>query len=78
MAMNSRAIGERLTTAAKLPGRALCVFGSDEPSEGSVPLGKVDRCVARALYKMALVEGTPPVHFGAEAKAGICPGGQGW
>jgi hypothetical protein len=78
MVMGARTIGETLTRAARLPGRALCVFGSDDLSEGSVPLGKVDRCVARALYKMALLHETPPVHFGAEAKAGICPGGQGW
>jgi hypothetical protein len=34
--------------------------------------------VARAIYNMSLRASTPPVHFGADAKGGICPGGQGW
>ncbi len=78
MSMNARSIGEKLTQALRLPGRAVCVFGTDNVPQGSVPISKVDRCIARAVFKVSMDERTPAVHFGAEAKAGICPGGQGW
>jgi len=76
--MDSRTIGKKLAEAARLPGRAVCVFGSDAPPAGSVPLAEVDRCIARTVYKISIGRDSPPVYFGAEAKAGICPGGQGW
>ncbi len=76
--MNAKTIGEKLTQAARLPGRALCVFGSDTLSEESTHIAKVNQCMARAIYKIALEKRAPSVYFGAEAKAGICPGGQGW
>lgn len=76
--MDARTIGEKLTQAARLPGRALCVYGSEELPEGSVQIAKVDQCVARAVYKLTMMPNGPPVHFGVEAKNGICPGGQGW
>lgn len=41
-------------------------------------LSKVDRCVARAIYKLAMRSETPAMHYGATAKEGICGGGQGW
>ena len=76
--MNAKAIGEKLTQVARLPGRTVCVFGTEDLPNGSTPIAKVDQCMARAIYKIAMEKHTPPVYFGAEAKAGICPGGQGW
>jgi hypothetical protein len=76
--MDAAMIGRRLSEAARLPGRAVCVYGSDEIPEGSVQLSKVDRCVARAIYKLSMVPETPAMHYGATAKEGICGGGQGW
>ena len=76
--MHAKTIGKKLTQAARLPGRAVCVFGSEDPQEGSVQIAKVDRCLARTVYKISSEEDTPPVYFGAEASAGMCPGGQGW
>lgn len=76
--MDAKTIGEKLTRAARLPGRAVCVFGSEDPSEGAVQVAKVDRCVARAIYKISLERHNPPVYFGTAARAGMCPGGQGW
>ncbi len=78
MAMNARTIGAKLTQAGKLPGRAVCVFGSEDLPQDSVQISKIDRCIARAVYKISMKGDTPPVHFGTEAKAGMCPGGQGW
>lgn len=78
MHMDSRTIGKKLADAARLPGWAVCVFGSETPPAGSVALSEVDRCIARTVYKISTGEDTPPVYFGADSKAGICPGGQGW
>ncbi len=76
--MKAKTIGEKLTQASRLPGRAVCVFGSEDLPNGSTQIAKVDQCMARAIYKLAMEKHTPPVHFGADAKAGICPGGQAW
>jgi hypothetical protein len=76
--MNAKTIGKKLTRAARLPGRAVCVFGSEDPQQGSMKIANVDRCLARTVYKISSEEHAPPVYFGAEAKAGMCPGGQRW
>ena len=76
--MNAKTIGQKLTQAARLPGRAVCVFGSEDPQPGSVKTANVDRCLARAVYKISLEEHAPPIYFGAQTKAGMCPGGQRW
>jgi hypothetical protein len=78
MVSDARVIGERLTHAARLPGRVVCVVGSDEPLKGTVQLGKVDRCIARVVYMLAMKKEMAPVYFGTTAKQGLCPGGQGW
>ncbi len=76
--MNAKAIGEKLTAAGRLAGRAVCVIGGEDPFPGAVHLGKVDRCIARAVYKLAMDPGTPPMSYGAESREGICGGGQMW
>ena len=70
--MDTRAIGEKLTAAGRLAGRAVCVIGGEDPFPGSVHLKQVDRCVARAIYKLAMVSGTPPISYGADSKEGTC------
>ncbi|MBI0582915.1 MAG: DUF169 domain-containing protein [Methanomassiliicoccus sp.] len=78
MIMSVRDIGEKLTTAGKLAGRAVCVIGGEDPFPGAVHLGKVDRCVARAIFDLAMDADAPPMTYGADQKGGICPGGQLW
>lgn len=78
MAMSARSIGEKLTLAGRLAGGAVCVIGGNDPFPGSVRLKEVDRCVARAIYKLAVVPTTPPISYGADSKEGTCPGGQMW
>ena len=78
MALSARSIGEKLTSAGRLAGGAVCVIGGNDPFPGSVHLKEVDRCVARAIYKLATVPGTPPISYGADSKEGTCPGGQMW
>ena len=78
MAMSARSIGEKLTSAGRLAGGAVCVIGGNGPFPGSVHLKEVDRCVARAIYKLAVMPGTPPISYGVDSKEGTCPGGQMW
>ncbi|MCE5297269.1 MAG: DUF169 domain-containing protein [Euryarchaeota archaeon] len=78
MKMDAKIVGERLTRISHLPGRALFVFGSENVRKESVQISKVDRCMARAVYKISMDGHAPPVYFGPDARTGICPGGQGW
>ena len=71
-------IGKRLVEAFHLDCRPVCVFGTEDITEGKVPLGKVDRCVARAIYTLSANKETPAIYFGKEAREGVCGGGQGW
>ena len=54
------------------------MIGGEDPVPGAVHLGKVDRCVARAIFKLAMDPKVPPMSYGADAKEGICGGGQVW
>jgi hypothetical protein len=76
--MSAKVIGEKLTSAGRLAGRAVCVIGGEDPFPGSVRLKEVDRCVARAIYKLAMDAGVPPISYGADSREGTCPGGQMW
>jgi hypothetical protein len=76
--MTAAEIGKRLAEAFHLKCRPLCVFGTEDITDGMVPLGKVDRCVARAIYTLSAKEDTPAFYFGKEAREGVCGGGQGW
>ncbi len=76
--MAATEIGKRLVEAFQLNCRPVCVFGTDDMAEGKVPLGKVDRCVARAIFALSAKKDTPAFYFGKEAREGVCGGGQGW
>lgn len=76
--MIANEIGKGLVDALHLNCRPVCVFGTDDITDGMVPLGKVDRCVARAIYTLSAKEDTPAFYFGKEAREGVCGGGQGW
>jgi hypothetical protein len=78
MTMSARSIGEKLTSAGRLAGGAVCVIGGYDPFPGSVHLKHVDRCIARAIYKLAMDPTIPPISYGADSKEGTCPGGQMW
>lgn len=71
-------INERFERFARLERRPLFVLGSDEMPEGAVPLGRVDRCVARALLKSASDRSFPPMVVGEDVREKCCPGGLIW
>ncbi len=76
--MSSTDIGKIFEEAFRLKCRPVCVFGTEDIRTGAVPLGKVDRCVARAIFVLASRSDIAPFYLGKEAKEGVCGGGQGW
>lgn len=70
-------LGNKLTKAGRLKLRPLCVYGTDEIPEGTVPSYTVDRCVAKAIYTSALFEEMPPLYVEAGHEQ-CCIGGIVW
>lgn len=70
-------LGEKLVQAGRLKLRPLCVYGTDELPINAVPSYKVDRCIAKAVYKSALFEETPPIYI-ETAHEQCCGGGLVW
>ena len=71
-------INDRFERFAHLKRRPLFVLGSDDIPPGSVPMGRVDRCVARALLKNASDRTLPPLVIGQDVRERCCPGGLIW
>jgi hypothetical protein len=70
-------IGRRLENAGRLRAKSLCVFGADAVPDDAEPMGKINRCVAKAVLHIAM-KGGPAGFLGDEALGGCCPGGQSW
>lgn len=71
-------VGGRFERYLRLESRPLFVLGVDSRPDGAVPMGKVDRCLAKALFTSATDRTTPPLVIGPDVKEGCCPGGQTW
>ncbi len=71
-------IGKRLSLAGRLQIRPVCAYGSEKIPSGAVPLTTVSRCVARAIFTMAVNEEMPPIYVGSDTLEGCCPGGVSW
>ncbi|EJG07062.1 MAG: DUF169 domain-containing protein [Methanofollis liminatans] len=69
-------IGGRLAEAFRLSAAPLAVCGSEEVPADAVPLPSVHRCIAVAMYRMAMgAADAPALYLDEEANAGCCPGG---
>ncbi|MFB0562804.1 MAG: DUF169 domain-containing protein [Candidatus Lokiarchaeia archaeon] len=71
-------IGKRLSQAGRLKVRPLCVYGSEKIPNGAVPLNSINRCIARAIFNMAVNEDTSPLYIGNDILEECCPGGVTW
>ena len=71
-------ISERFERYFHLERRPLFVSGAEEMPEGAIPMGQVDRCVARELIMGASDRTIPPMVIGKEVKERCCPGGLMW
>lgn len=67
-------IGRRLVQAGGMSTKPLCVHGADEIEAGWAPIGKIDFCMAKAIYRLS-VEDHPPSYIGVGSLKGCCPGG---
>ena len=47
-------IGRRLAQAGRLETRTLCTYGSDAVPENSIPIKKINRCLANAIFSLSL------------------------
>lgn len=75
MAMLSVAeVGRRLVRAGRMSTKPLCVYGADEVEAGWVPIGEIDFCLAKAIYRLCR-EDRPPAYAGRSLLKGSCPGG---
>lgn len=70
-------IGDALWGALHLGLKPLCMFESETVPENGQPFGQVDRCLAKSIFLCARGEEIS-LYLGADAKAGVCPGGQVW
>lgn len=68
-------IGRKLTQAGRLETRPLCVYGSTEIPEGTVPSTSTGPCIAKAIVTLAFHERTPPIYVAADMPETCCAGG---
>ncbi|MEM3564879.1 MAG: DUF169 domain-containing protein [Candidatus Jordarchaeaceae archaeon] len=73
-----RDIGRRLSQAGRLEKRVLCIYGSRDIPAGAIPSKSVSRCIAKAIFTVAVHKDMPPIYLGDGALEGCCPGGVSW
>jgi hypothetical protein len=71
-------IGTRLIRAGKLDCRPICVYSSEKIPEKGLSLVSINRCIAKALFALAVDKEIPSLFIGEDTLEGCCPGGQGW
>jgi hypothetical protein len=75
--LNVQELGKKLVKAGRLKLRPLCVYGTDEIPLGAMPSYTVDRCIAKAVYAIALFEEPPKLYVDASHDQ-CCLGGMVW
>jgi hypothetical protein len=76
--MSFTEIGKKLMDAGRLSHRPIVVFGSEEKRQDAVPMTKVDRCIARAIFSVASKSDSQPIYISEDSKEGCCMGGLTW
>jgi hypothetical protein len=71
-------IGIKLVKAGRLETAPLCVYGSKIVPKNAVPIKKVNRCIANAIFSLSIKKDTESIYIGNDALEGCCPGGQAW
>ncbi len=71
-------IGGRLKKAGRLVKSPLCVYGANSRPENAVPSHKIDRCIAKTIFKLSSIKKCDSICIGQEDLEGCCPGGQAW
>ncbi|MFX0083577.1 MAG: DUF169 domain-containing protein [Candidatus Hodarchaeota archaeon] len=71
-------IGINLAQAGRLEGHPLCVYGSEIVPDNAIPIKRVNRCIANAIFSMLIKKDVNSIYIGNDALDGCCPGGQAW
>ncbi|MFX1457038.1 MAG: DUF169 domain-containing protein [Promethearchaeota archaeon] len=71
-------IGKKLARAGMLTTSVLCIYGSDTVPVSGIPIKKMNRCIANAIFTLSSQEKINIVYIGEDNLEGCCPGGQAW
>ncbi|MFW9875761.1 MAG: DUF169 domain-containing protein [Candidatus Thorarchaeota archaeon] len=71
-------VGIKLTRAGKLKASPLCVYGSETLPENTIPIYKINRCIANAIFMLSTDKDLSSVYIGNNILEWCCPGGQAW
>ncbi len=71
-------IGVKFKAACHLATRPLFIAAADGVPAGSVEITSIDRCIAKAMFKMASTPTIPPAYMSADQTGKGCPGGMQW
>lgn len=71
-------IGIKLKQAGRLETTPLCIYGSESIPEKGIPIQKLNRCIANAIFNLSLREDIQAIYIGNNMLEGCCPGGQAW
>jgi len=76
--LSARDIGRQLKLAGRLDAQPLCVYGTNTPPVNSIPSVNLNRCIAKAIYTMAIESDSSTIYIGVNNSKECCPGGQAW
>jgi len=71
-------IGGKISQAGRLKTRPLCIYGSETVPEDSKPTKSMNRCIAQAIFTLAVSDELKSIHIGNDELKGCCPGGLAW
>jgi hypothetical protein len=71
-------IGTKLKQAGRLESIPLIIYGSESIPKNAVPMKKINRCIANAIYTLSVHNDIKSIYLGDDDLEGCCPGGQAW
>ncbi len=76
--LSNREIGTKLAQAGMLKTSVLCVYGLEKIPANIIPIRKLNRCLANAIFTLSAQKNVSSVYIGEDDLEGYCPGGQAW
>ncbi len=71
-------IGLKLVQAGRLKAGPLCIYGSESIPKKAIPIKKINRCIANAIFTLSINKKVNSIYIGNNVIEGCCPGGQAW
>ncbi|MFX1470406.1 MAG: DUF169 domain-containing protein [Promethearchaeota archaeon] len=73
-----REVGMKLAQAGRLKPSPLCIYGSETVPKRAIPIKKINRCIANAIFTLSINKEVSSIYIGNDVTEGCCPGGQAW